>query len=321
TSLGPCRRSALGFPKTCCRTLRAGVSASLGQRRSVAAVTVRPRPPRRRRPRAPTSGRAPRRTLAPCGRRGCGARPLRERREGLGIQSLDRAQGLPSSESDSGGVGAVPVPIGRSEMAKNVMGDVKDFFPEIIARAAEHLWYVFSFELKQLGHEHHTYLTNKPKPLEEKDLGADGPRLGLLMVILGLSCIQDNRAKEAQVEVLSRLGVCPSKYHDPLSVKGLIREEFVQQTPRLQVVPHTYPPHTYPPECEFPWGPSNLEISKMKTWSSWPSSIKKESQHWPVQYCEALADEASSRARVRVRARASARAGPVPGEGRGEGGR
>ncbi|KAF7472515.1 Hypothetical predicted protein [Marmota monax] len=99
-------------------------------------------------------------------------------------------------------------------MVKYVVGDLKDLFPEIIARAAEHLRYVFGFELKQLDRKHHTYiLIHKLKPLEEEeDLGGDGPRLGLLMMILGLIYMKGNSVREAQVwDMLRRLGVLPSK--------------------------------------------------------------------------------------------------------------
>lgn len=61
-------------------------------------------------------------------------------------------------------------PITLSEMVKYIIRDLKDLFPEIIARAAEHLPYVFGFKLKQLDRKHHTYiLTNKLKPLEEEE--------------------------------------------------------------------------------------------------------------------------------------------------------
>lgn len=61
-------------------------------------------------------------------------------------------------------------PIILSEMVKYIIRDLKDLFPEIIARAAEHLRYVFGFKLKQLDRKHHTYiLINKLKPLEEEE--------------------------------------------------------------------------------------------------------------------------------------------------------
>ncbi|KAF0884618.1 melanoma-associated antigen F1 [Crocuta crocuta] len=200
-------------------------------------------------------------------------------------------------------------PITRSEMVKYVIGDLKDLFPEIIARAAEHLRYVFGFELKQLGRKHHTYiLINKLKPLEEEeeDLGGDGPRLGLLIMILGLIYMKGNSARETQVwEMLRRLGVRPSKYHFLFGyTKRLILEDFVQQ----RYLSYRQVPHTSPPECEFSWGPrSNLEISKMKVLGFVAKLHKKEPHYWPVQYREALADEAD-RARAKARAEASMRA-------------
>ncbi|KAG3271158.1 MAGE family member F1 [Ictidomys tridecemlineatus] len=206
-------------------------------------------------------------------------------------------------------------PVTRFEMVKYVVGDLKDLFPEIIARAAEHLRYVFGFELKQLDRKHHTYiLIHKLKPLEEEeDLGGDGPRLGLLMMILGLIYMKGNSVREAQVwDMLRRLGVLPSKYHFLFGYpKRLIMEEFVQQ----RYLNYRRVPHTNPLEYEFSWGPrSSLEISKMKVLGFVARLHKKEPQHWTVQYREALADEADrARAeasmRARVRARASARAG------------
>ena len=56
-------------------------------------------------------------------------------------------------------------PITLSEMVKYIIRDLKDLFPEIIARPAEHLRYVFGFKLKQLDRKHHTYiLISKLKP-------------------------------------------------------------------------------------------------------------------------------------------------------------
>ncbi|XP_012313079.1 melanoma-associated antigen F1 [Aotus nancymaae] len=208
-------------------------------------------------------------------------------------------------------------PITRSEMVKYVIGDLKALFPDIVARAAEHLRYVFGFELKLFDRKHHTYiLINKLKPLEEEeeeDLGGDGPRLGLLMMILGLIYMKGNSAREAQVwEMLRRLGVHPSKNHFLFGYpKRLIMEDFVQQ----RYLSYRRVPHTNPPEYEFSWGPrSNLEISKMKVLGFVAKLHKKEPQHWPVQYREALADEAD-RARAKARAEASmrARAGARPG--------
>ncbi|KAM5276714.1 LOW QUALITY PROTEIN: melanoma-associated antigen F1 [Hipposideros larvatus] len=187
-------------------------------------------------------------------------------------------------------------PITCSAMVKYVIGDLKALFPEIIARVAEHVRYVFGFELK-LGRKHHTsMLINKPKPLEaEEDLG-----LGLLMMTLGLIS-----AREAQVwEMLRRLGVCPSKYQFLFGYpKRLIMEDFVQQR-----YPNRRVPHTNPPECAFSGPRSNLETSKMKILGFVAKLHKKGAQHWPVRYREALADEAD---RARAEARMRAESGPM----------
>ena len=129
--------------------------------------------------------------------------------------------------------------------------------------------------------------------------------MGLLMMILGLIYMKGNSAREAQVwAMLRRLGVRPSKYHFLFGYpKRLIMEDFVQ----LRYLNYRRVPHTNPPECEFSWGPrSNLETSKMKVLGFVAKLHKKEPQHWPVQYREALADEADrARAGASVRPRAS----------------
>ncbi|XP_023979959.1 LOW QUALITY PROTEIN: melanoma-associated antigen F1 [Physeter macrocephalus] len=203
-------------------------------------------------------------------------------------------------------------PITLSEMVKYIIRDLKDLFPEIIARAAEHLRYVFGFKLKQLDRKHNTnILINKLKPLEEEeeeeDLGGDGPRLGLLMMMLGFIYMKGNSAREAQVwEMLRRLEVRPSKYHFLFGYpRRLIMEDFVQ----LRYLNYRRVSHTNPPACEFSWGPrSDLETSKMKVLGFVAKLHKKEPHHWPVQYREALADEAE-RGSVRARARANANPG------------
>ncbi|KAM7132178.1 LOW QUALITY PROTEIN: melanoma-associated antigen F1 [Molossus nigricans] len=197
-------------------------------------------------------------------------------------------------------------PVTRSELGKYAL-DSKDLFPEIIARAAEHLRYVFNFELK-LGRKHHTYLVNKLKPLgeEEEDLRGDGLRLGLLM-ILGFIYMKGNSTREAQVGEMLHRGVfgggCPSKYADNITTSGHPKrhEDFVQQ----QYLNYRRVPHTIPPDCEFSWGPSNLETSKLKILGFVAKLRSKEPQH-PVQP-EVLAEEVD-----KARAEASIRLGAGP---------
>ncbi|KAM8770494.1 LOW QUALITY PROTEIN: melanoma-associated antigen F1 [Rhynchonycteris naso] len=170
-------------------------------------------------------------------------------------------------------------PITRSEMLKYVIRDLKDVFPEIIARAAERLRYVLGFELISLG-KHHTYiLINKLKPLEkEEDLGGDVPRLGLLMMILGFIYMKGNSARQGPVwEMLRGLEVCPSKSASlGRHLKRLIMEAFVQQ----QYLNYTRVPHNSQPECELSWDPqSNLETNKMKFLGFMSKLYKKQPQY------------------------------------------
>lgn len=213
-------------------------------------------------------------------------------------------------------------PVTREEMMKCVGGDLKRLFPEIVAKASMNLRYVLGFELKMHDLKSHTYiLVNKIGSLLEdeeeelKNLGVDGPILGLLMMILGLIFMKGNRVRESQVwQMLRRLGLPPTKYHSLFGYpKRLIMEDFVHQ----QFLTYRWVPNSCPPECEFSWGPrSNLEISKMKILRFVAKLHKKPLQHWPVQYQEALADEAEKERakaqgqsqpslRIKTRARAS----------------
>ncbi|KAM9583156.1 LOW QUALITY PROTEIN: melanoma-associated antigen F1 [Trichechus inunguis] len=184
--------------------------------------------------------------------------------------------------------------VGRSEAVKAI-GDSKALFPEIVARAAEQLRCVFGFERKQLDCEHPaSILINKPKPLDEEDLGGGGPRSGRLMMVLGLIDRKGNRARGQLWKMLRRLGVRPSKFLFGYP-KRLIMEDFVQQRsiPQFQAGGSHHPR-----EYEFSWGPrSNLETSKMKVMGFVAKLRKKEPQHWPVQDREALAGLCSGEGR------------------------
>lgn len=204
--------------------------------------------------------------------------------------------------------GSQQIPISRAEMLRFVRGDLESMFYDIIAKAAMKLRYDFGFDLQLLDLEHHTYaLVNSPRAAaataaKDRDLGAESAKLGLLMVILGLIYMKGNCVREAQVwDLLGRLGVWPLKhYHHFGYPKKLLTEEFVEQ----QFLNYRQVPYSSPPEYEFTWGlRSSRDISKMQVLSFVARLQKKEPQHWPAQYQEALADEAY---RERVRAREEA---------------
>lgn len=116
--------------------------------------------------------------------------------------------------------------------------------------------YVFASQLKQLHRKHHTYiLTNRLKPLEglEEDLGRDGPRLGLLVMIMGLIYMKGNSTVLGDAELL--VGC----FHQNIFFgypKRLIMEGSVQQ----RCLSYRQVPHTKPSEYEFSCtSRSNLE--------------------------------------------------------------
>lgn len=185
-------------------------------------------------------------------------------------------------------------PIKESEMRQFIVKEYRNQFPEILRRAAAHLECIFRFELKELDPEEHTYiLLNKlgPVPFEGLEDIPNGPKMGLLMLILGQIFLNGNQAREADIwEMLWRFGVQRERR---LSVFGnpkrLLSVEFVWQR-YLDYRPIT---DCVPVEYEFYWGPrSHLETTKMKILKFMAKIYNKDPMDWPAQYNEALEEDA-----------------------------
>lgn len=185
-------------------------------------------------------------------------------------------------------------PIKESEMRQFIVKEYRNQFPEILRRAAAHLECIFRFELKELDPEEHTYiLLNKlgPVPFEGLEDIPNGPKMGLLMMILGQIFLNGNQAREADIwEMLWRFGVQRERR---LSVFGnpkrLLSVEFVWQR-YLDYRPIT---DCVPVEYEFYWGPrSHLETTKMKILKFMAKIYNKDPMDWPAQYNEALEEDA-----------------------------
>ncbi|XP_012368528.2 melanoma-associated antigen E1 [Octodon degus] len=185
-------------------------------------------------------------------------------------------------------------PIRESEMQLHIAKEYSHQFPEILRRAAAHLECIFRFELKELDAEEHTYiLLNKlgPVPFEGLEDSPNGPKMGLLMMILGEIFLNGNQAKEAEIwEMLWRMGVQRERR---LSIFGnpkrLLSVEFVWQR-YLDYRPIT---DCTPVEYEFFWGPrSHLETTKMKILKFMAKIYNKDPMDWPEQYSEALEEDA-----------------------------
>uniref|UniRef100_A0A8C5L5J2 Melanoma-associated antigen E1 n=1 Tax=Jaculus jaculus TaxID=51337 RepID=A0A8C5L5J2_JACJA len=185
-------------------------------------------------------------------------------------------------------------PIRESEMRQYIVKEYRSQFPEILRRAAAHLECIFRFELRELDPEEHTYiLLNKlgPVPFEGLEDSPNGPKMGLLMMILGQIFLNGNQAREADIwEMLWRMGVQRERR---LSIFGnpkrLLSVEFVWQR-YLDYRPIT---DCTPVEYEFFWGPrSHLETTKMKILKFMAKIYNKDPMDWPEQYNEALEEDA-----------------------------
>ncbi|PNJ48416.1 MAGEE1 isoform 1 [Pongo abelii] len=186
-------------------------------------------------------------------------------------------------------------PIRESEMREYVVKEYRNQFPEILRRAAAHLECIFRFELRELDPEAHTYiLLNKlgPVPFDGLEESPNGPKMGLLMMILGQIFLNGNQAKEAEIwEMLWRMGVQRERR---LSIFGnpkrLLSVEFVWQR-YLDYRPVT---DCKPVEYEFFWGPrSHLETTKMKILKFMAKIYNKDPMDWPEKYNEALEEDAA----------------------------
>uniref|UniRef100_A0A2K6DAQ7 Melanoma-associated antigen E1 n=1 Tax=Macaca nemestrina TaxID=9545 RepID=A0A2K6DAQ7_MACNE len=186
-------------------------------------------------------------------------------------------------------------PIRESEMREYIVKEYRNQFPEILRRAAAHLECIFRFELRELDPEARTYiLLNKlgPVPFEGLEESPNGPKMGLLMMILGQIFLNGNQAKEAEIwEMLWRMGVQRERR---LSIFGnpkrLLSVEFVWQR-YLDYRPVT---DCKPVEYEFFWGPrSHLETTKMKILKFMAKIYNKDPMDWPEQYNEALEEDAA----------------------------
>ncbi|ELV11693.1 Melanoma-associated antigen D1 [Tupaia chinensis] len=185
------------------------------------------------------------------------------------------------------------VPIKRSEMLRDIIREYTDVYPEIIERACFVLEKKFGIQLKEIDKEEHLYiLISTPESLAGI-LGTtkDTPKLGLLLVILGIIFMNGNRASEAVLwEALRKMGLRPG-YLDYRRV-----------------------PHSNPPEYEFLWGlRSYHETSKMKVLSCIAEVQKRDPRDWTAQFMEA-ADEAldaldAAAAEAEARAEARTRMG------------
>ncbi|XP_005411419.1 PREDICTED: melanoma-associated antigen D1 isoform X1 [Chinchilla lanigera] len=202
------------------------------------------------------------------------------------------------------------VPIRRSEMLRDIIREYTDVYPEIIERASFVLEKKFGIQLKEIDKEEHLYiLISTPESLAGV-LGTtkDTPKLGLLLVVLGVIFMNGNRASEAVLwEALRKMGLRPGVRHPLLGdLRKLLTYEFVKQ----KYLDYRRVPNSNPPEYEFLWGlRSYHETSKMKVLRFIAEVQKRDPRDWTAQFMEAAdealdaLDAASAEAEARAEAR------------------
>lgn len=202
------------------------------------------------------------------------------------------------------------VPIRRSEMLRDIIREYTDVYPEIIERASFVLEKKFGIQLKEIDKEEHLYiLISTPESLAgilatTKDI----PKLGLLLVILGVIFMNGNRASEAVLwEALRKMGLRPGVRHPLLGdLRKLLTYEFVKQ----KYLEYRRVPNSHPPEYEFLWGlRSYHETSKMKVLRFIAEVQRKDPRVWTAQFMEAAQEalDAMDAASAEAEARAEAR--------------
>ncbi|XP_006885152.1 PREDICTED: melanoma-associated antigen B4-like [Elephantulus edwardii] len=156
-------------------------------------------------------------------------------------------------------------PITKAEMMKIINKRYKERFPEVLNRVSEHMELVFGLKLQEVDSKANSYnlVSTLEFSQEENMRGGRFPKYGLLMPLLGIIYMHDNKISEEEMwKFLSKLGVHKEKMHfifgDPkkLLTKDLVQERYLE---------YRQVPNSDPPCYEFLWGPrAHAEASKTK---------------------------------------------------------
>ncbi|KAI5939404.1 Melanoma-associated antigen B4 [Manis javanica] len=202
----------------------------------------------------------------------------------------------------------------QAVLLKIVRRKYKHLFSKNFRRTSELMELLFGLELREANCRSQAYaLVSKLGLPDDAILSSDSglPTPGLIMLLLGVIFMKDNRATEEEVcEFLNTLGVYDGRRHlifrEPLR---LITKELVQQ----KYLEYCQVPNRDPPQYEFLWGAkTHAETSKMKV----PEVLAKIKNRVPSSFSNlyegALRDEKEdleARAAARVTTRAAAKAG------------
>lgn len=127
-------------------------------------------------------------------------------------------------------------PVKRGDITKNVLKEHAKSFNEIFDHAKKNLNKVFGIEVEEIdvGKSRGYILVDGVKSEEQHELidwGDDLPKMGLLMVVLGMIFMCDHVITESKLwHMLKKLGIEPKKEHEVFGdSEKLISQEFVRQ--------------------------------------------------------------------------------------------
>lgn len=127
-------------------------------------------------------------------------------------------------------------PVKRGDITKNVLKEHAKSFNEIFDHAKKNLNKVFGIEVEEIdvGKSRGYILLDGVKSEEQHELidwGDDLPKMGLLMVVLGMIFMCDHVITESKLwHMLKKLGIEPKKEHEVFGdSEKLISQEFVRQ--------------------------------------------------------------------------------------------
>ncbi|XP_058963057.2 non-structural maintenance of chromosomes element 3 homolog [Pocillopora verrucosa] len=127
-------------------------------------------------------------------------------------------------------------PVKRGDITKNVLKEHAKSFNEIFDHAKKNLNKVFAIEVEEIdvGKSRGYILVDGVKSEEQHELidwGDDLPKMGLLMVVLGMIFMCDHVITESKLwHMLKKLGIEPKKEHEVFGdSEKLISQEFVRQ--------------------------------------------------------------------------------------------
>ncbi|XP_007528317.1 melanoma-associated antigen 10 [Erinaceus europaeus] len=191
-------------------------------------------------------------------------------------------------------------PITRAEMLKVFLKGYRRRFPVIFKKASKCLEVIFGIELKEVDPTVHSYILVNSLGLTYDHMLSNNqsmPKIGLLIIILGLIFLEGNCAPEENIwDFLNMVGVGVGRDHflcgDPWM---LLTKEWVQENYLI----YRQVQNSNPLRYEFLWGPRALaETNKMKVLEFLDKIKGTDPISYSLWYEKAVRDE-EERARAR----------------------